>query len=59
MFPVKAFSDPESWDNFVKPVSSCIHFGGEAFDEKYSGYVQGAFCSGIKVAQDVIKLIQK
>ena len=37
-FPVKAFSEEDSWDNYIKPVS-CIHFGGEAFDEKYSGFI--------------------
>jgi monoamine oxidase len=37
-FPVKAFSEEGSWDNFIKPVGP-VHFAGEAFDEKYSGFI--------------------
>ena len=44
-------------EDLAKPVGR-IHFAGEAYDERYSGYVHGAYRSGQVVAEQIIELMK-
>ena len=47
------FGDQEMED--LQAAEGRLHFGGEATSDKYSGYVHGAYFSGIDVAKQVVR----
>ena len=65
--PVQAYSGG-GYQQLIEPVSGHedgrsgkrnLFFAGEAFDEKYSGYVHGAYFSGLNTAKEIIDLINQ
>ena len=49
---------PPSYEHLYKDLASPagrLYFGGEAINERYNGYVHGAYFSGIDVANQILK----
>ena len=47
---VKAFDGTQAtYDDLMNPVEK-LYFAGEVYDPKYSGFIQGAYFSGERVA---------
>ena len=63
-YPVKAFAEA-TFAQFVAPIGAAedgstprVFFAGEAFDQRYSGYVHGAHRSGLTVAKNILEQFQ-